>query len=76
MNNKFNNNPNETLEQMYYRQGRETAIKCNGIDQLQDDGTLEYIFPAEWLKGYRETLLAIQLIREHGIDKSLNMAVN
>lgn len=53
----------------YYEMGRKEAMKHCGEDALLDDGTLECIFPAAWLKGYRETLLAIQLVKQHGIEK-------
>jgi hypothetical protein len=53
----------------YYELGRKEAMKHCGEDALMDDGTLEHIFPAAWLKGYRETLLAIQLVKQHGIEK-------
>lgn len=52
-----------------YDLGRGWAIRLNGVDGMMDDGTLESIFPAAWIKGYRETLIAIQLVKEHGIDK-------
>jgi hypothetical protein len=57
------------LEQIWYNRGRQAAIDFNGEDQLLDDGTLEAIFPDAFLKAYRETLLAIQLVKQHGIDK-------
>jgi hypothetical protein len=57
------------LEQIWYDRGRQAAIDFNGEDQLLDDGTLEHIFPEVFLKAYRETLLAIQLVKQHGIDK-------
>lgn len=57
------------LEKIWYDRGRQAAIDFNGEDQLLDDGTLEYIFPEAFLKAYRETLLAIQLVKQHGIDK-------
>ena len=57
------------LEQIWYNRGRQAAIDFNGEDQLLDDGTLEQIFPDAFLKAYRETLLAIQLVKQHGIDK-------
>lgn len=53
----------------YYEMGRKEAMKHCGEDALLDDGTLEYIFPAAFIKGYRETLLAIQLVKQHGIEK-------
>jgi hypothetical protein len=57
------------LEQIWYNRGRQAAIDFNGEDRLIDDGALEYIFPEAFLKAYRETLLAIQLVKQHGIDK-------
>lgn len=57
------------LDKIDYNLGRQTAIDNNGVDALQDDGTLEFIFSAAWLKGYRETLLAIQLVKQHGFEK-------
>lgn len=56
-------------DKFYYELGKKEAIKHGGEDALVDDGTLEYIFPAAWLKGYRETLIAIQLVKQHGIEK-------
>lgn len=57
------------LDKKDYELGRKTAIDYNGVDAMHDDGTLEYIFSAAWLKGYRETLLAIQLVKQHGFEK-------
>lgn len=62
------------LDQIWFNRGRQTAIDYNGVDALIDDGTLEYIFPAAFLKGYRETLLAIQLVKQHGIEKVFGVA--
>lgn len=56
-------------EKDYYNMGRKEAMKHCGEDALVDDGTLEYIFPAAFIKGYRETLLAIQLVKQHGMEK-------
>ena len=58
----------------YYELGRKEAMKHCGEDKMVDDGTLEYNFPAAWLKGYRETLLAIQLVKQHGIEKVFGVA--
>lgn len=57
------------LDKLDYNLGRQTAIDHNGADALQDDGTLEFIFSPAWLKGYRETLIAIQLVKQHGFEK-------
>lgn len=59
----------EKKHKTLYELGRDMAISLNGEDGMEDDGTLEYNFPAEWLKGYRETLVAIRLIKQHGVDK-------
>ena len=53
----------------YYEMGRKEAMIHCGEDALIDDGTLEYIFPAAFIKGYRETLLAIRLVKQHGFEK-------
>lgn len=58
----------------YYELGKKEAMKHCGEDALVDDGTLEYIFPTAFLKGYRETLLAIQLVKQHGIEKFIGVA--
>jgi hypothetical protein len=57
------------LDKLDYNLGRQAAIDHNGVDAMHDDGTLEYIFSAAWLKGYRETLIAIQLVKQHGFEK-------
>lgn len=57
------------LEQIWAKHGRQTAIDSNGVDTLHDDGTLEYIFPDAFVKAYRETLIAIQLVKQHGFEK-------
>lgn len=62
------------LDQLDYKLGRQTAIDHNGVDAMHDDGTLEFIFSAAWLKGYRETLLAIQLVKQHGFEKVFTRA--
>lgn len=59
-------------DQEFFNLGRKYAIEFNGEDLLLDDGTLEYIFPAALIKGYRETLLAIQLVKKHGFNKVFN----
>lgn len=61
-------------EKDYYNMGRKVAMEHCGEDALIDDGTLEHIFPAAWLKGYRETLLAIQLVKQHGMEKVFGVA--
>ena len=58
----------------YYNMGRKEAMKHCGEDKMVDDGTLEHIFPAAFIKGYRETLLAIQLVKQHGIEKVFGVA--
>jgi hypothetical protein len=58
----------------YYEMGRKEAMKHCGEDALMDDGTLEHIFPAAFIKGYRETLLAIRLVKQHGIEKVFGIA--
>ena len=63
------------LEQIYYKHGRQAAIDGNGVDTLVDDGNLEKIFPPAFLKGYRETLIAIQLVKQHGFEKVFSDAV-
>ena len=62
------------MDMALYKLGQKTAIEHNGEDALVDDGTLEYIFPEAWLKGYRETLIAIQLVKKHGIEKVFGSA--
>ena len=57
------------IERIWYNHGRQTAIDGNGVDVLHDDGTLEFIFQPAFLKAYRETLLAIQLVKQHGFEK-------
>jgi hypothetical protein len=57
------------VEQIWANRGRQVAIDSNGEDVLHDDGNLEKIFPEVFIKGYRETLIAIQLVKTHGIEK-------
>lgn len=64
----------DVYDQIWFNRGRQAAIDGNGADTLVDDGTLEYIFPEPFLKAYRETLLAIQLVKQHGVEKVFGKA--
>lgn len=60
------------VEQIWANRGRQAAIDSNGVDVLHDDGNLEKIFPAVFVRAYRETLLAIQLVKQHGYNRVFN----